>query len=207
MKSVAVLLDIGFLNHALGSRLESRKPTSDETVAFARACVGADEELFRIFAYHCPPYDGVHQHPITREKVDFSSSQQNAQMRDFIDDLATQDGVAFRAGELSFRGWQITKWAAKRLIRGRDTTIEERHLKPEFSQKRVDMKIGLDVAWLASKRLVDRILLVTADSDFIPAMKFARREGTQVVLIPMEQPMKRELRMHADEVRSVAFPR
>jgi len=32
------------------------------------------------------------------------------------------------------------------------------------------MKIGLDAAWLASKRIVDRIILVTADSDFIPAM-------------------------------------
>ena len=33
------------------------------------------------------------------------------------------------------------------------------------------MKMGLDIAWLASKRIADRIILVTADSDFVPAMK------------------------------------
>lgn len=53
--------------------------------------------------------------------------------------------------------------------------------------KRVDMKIGLDVAWLASKGIVDRIILVTADTDFVPAMKFARREGVQVLLVPMRR--------------------
>ncbi|MDT5157346.1 MAG: hypothetical protein QOH51_1703 [Acidobacteriota bacterium] len=47
------------------------------------------------------------------------------------------------------------------------------------------MKIGLDVAWLASKSIVEKIILVMADSDLIPAMKFARREGVQVVLVTM----------------------
>ena len=69
------------------------------------------------------------------------------------------------------------------------------------------MKIGLDVAWLSSKRIVDRIVLVTGDSDFIPAMKFARREGVQVILVTMGHKLiKRELLEHADELRSVTFP-
>ena len=67
------------------------------------------------------------------------------------------------------------------------------------------MKIGLDVAWLATKRIVDRIILVTGDSDFVPAMKFARREGIQVVLVNMASFVKQELREHADEVRLVDF--
>lgn len=66
------------------------------------------------------------------------------------------------------------------------------------------MKIGLDVAWLASKGIVDRIILVAADTDFIPAMKFARREGVQVVLVPMGTNMlNKALKAHADEVRKV----
>ncbi len=69
------------------------------------------------------------------------------------------------------------------------------------------MKIGLDVAWLASKGIVERIILVTADSDFVPAMKFARREGIQVVLVNMEhRQTKRDLLVHSDEVRTVAYP-
>jgi len=78
---------------------------------------------------------------------------------------------------------------------------------PDLKQKRADIKIGLDVAWLASKRLVDRIALVTGDTDFVPVMKFARREGVQVILIPMSATsIKADLRVQADEVRTVLVP-
>ena len=78
---------------------------------------------------------------------------------------------------------------------------------PDLKQKHVDMKIGLDIAWLASKRIVERIVLVTADSDFVPAMKFARRKGVEVVLVTMGHTLvKRELKVHADELRSVVYP-
>lgn len=86
---------------------------------------------------------------------------------------------------------------------GRALTASD--LEPEFRQKRVDTKIGLDVAWLASKRIVDTIILVSADSDFAPALKFARREGVRVVMVPMaSSTFPRALREHADEVREVA---
>ena len=66
---------------------------------------------------------------------------------------------------------------------------------------------GLDVAWLASNSIVERIVLVTSDSDFIPAMKFARREGVQIVLITMgHYRIRRELKVHADQVREVSYP-
>lgn len=79
--------------------------------------------------------------------------------------------------------------------------------KPDIKQKSVDMKIGLDVAWLSGKQIVERIILVTADSDFVPAMKFARREGTQVILVTMGHLLvKNELKEHADELRAVVFP-
>ena len=57
------------------------------------------------------------------------------------------------------------------------------------------------------KRFVERIVLVTADSDFIPAMKFARREGVQVTLVTMGHMLvKRELKVHADELRQLTYP-
>lgn len=63
--------------------------------------------------------------------------------------------------------------------------------------------IGLDIAWLASKNIVDRIILVTGDADFIPAMKFARREGIQVVLVTLGNKIKPEMREHTDEFRKI----
>lgn len=71
-----------------------------------------------------------------------------------------------------------------------------------FTQKGIDMKIGLDVAWLSIKRVVDRIVLCTGDRDFVPAMKLARREGVQVVLATLGAAPHPTLLEHADFVRT-----
>ncbi len=72
-------------------------------------------------------------------------------------------------------------------------------------QKGVDMKIGLDIAALALKRMVRKIVLISGDSDFIPAAKLARREGIDVVLDPMWSPYISDgLYEHIDGLRSTA---
>ena len=43
-------------------------------------------------------------------------------------------------------------------------------------------------------------MLVTADSDFIPAMKFARREGAQLLLVTLGHGIRDGMREHADLV-------
>ena len=40
-----------------------------------------------------------------------------------------------------------------------------------MGQKGVDIRIGLDIARIAVKHIVDIIVLVTGDSDFVPVMK------------------------------------
>lgn len=44
-------------------------------------------------------------------------------------------------------------------------------------QKGVDMRIGIDISTIALKKQADTIILITGDSDFVPAAKVARREG------------------------------
>lgn len=72
-------------------------------------------------------------------------------------------------------------------------------------QKGVDMRIGLDIASMTLKRQVDTIILVTGDSDFVPAAKLARREGVEFLLDPLWQRISDELTEHVDGVISV-FP-
>lgn len=69
---------------------------------------------------------------------------------------------------------------------------------PNVHQKGVDMRVGLDIASLTLKKQVDVIVLVTGDSDFIPAMKFARREGAQLFLVTLGHNVVDEMREHAD---------
>lgn len=207
MKKTAVLLDLGFVLHKLHGLLGNRLATAAEVREFAERCINpTDEELFRIYCYHCTPYGEVQTHPLTKQRIDFAATPTYAGMSTLLRELSLKDNVAFRAGELSFDGWIIKKRSAEEVTKtGR--ALQGNDFAPDLKQKRVDMKIGLDVAWLASKHIVDRIVLVTADSDFVPAMKFGRREGVQVILVTMaHRQVKHDLLIHADEVRHVSYP-
>jgi uncharacterized LabA/DUF88 family protein len=69
---------------------------------------------------------------------------------------------------------------------------------PNIEQKGVDLRIGLDIARLALREMVSAIVVVTGDSDLVPAFKFARREGCRVYLDHMGHSVRRELKVHAD---------
>lgn len=68
------------------------------------------------------------------------------------------------------------------------------------------MRIGLDIASMTLKGQVDTIILVTGDSDFVPAAKLARREGVEFLLDPLWQRVNDDLMEHVDGVVSV-FPK
>ncbi len=200
-KKVAVLLDGSFVVKTLYRRLNTH-PTAEQVRDFAKACISPDEEIFRIYYYDCPPYSNQEVNPISRLAVDFSQTPQHNRQVSFQDKLARMDNVAFRRGVLAFRGWKIKKKSLSEIMANK-RAVEDRDLVPDLEQKRVDIKIGLDIAWLSSKNIVERIILVTGDADFIPAMKFARREGIQIVLVTLGNPTKPEMREHTDEFRAV----
>jgi len=84
--------------------------------------------------------------------------------------------------------------------------ISERDVNFGLRQKGVDMRIGLDIASMTLKHQVDTLVLVTGDSDFVPAAKLARREGVEFLLDPLWQQVSDELNEHVDGVVS-AFPK
>jgi uncharacterized LabA/DUF88 family protein len=84
--------------------------------------------------------------------------------------------------------------------------ISERDVNFGLRQKGVDMRIGLDIASMTLKHQVDTLILVTGDSDFVPAAKLARREGVEFLLDPLWQQVSDELNEHVDGVVS-AFPK
>ena len=143
--------------------------------------------LFRIYYYDCRPFGNtVKDHTRTKD-IDFSASASFRAKSKFLDDLCKKDRVALRLGELSFNGW-IQDYYNNKLW------------KPDFKQKGVDMKVGLDMAWMATKRIVDKVVLVAGDADFISPIKFVRKEGLQVYLYPMGQNVKESLINHCDFV-------
>ena len=64
------------------------------------------------------------------------------------------------------------------------------------------MRIGLDIASITLKRHANVIVLVSGDADFVPAAKFARREGVQFILDPLWQWISPDLSEHIDLLRN-----
>jgi uncharacterized LabA/DUF88 family protein len=200
---VAVLLDGGFVVKRLQHLTNVTSPTASDVLKFAHKCVYGDEQLFRVYYYDCHPFGRDLTNPVDKTVTAFGSTPQFTARTQFLNDLAVSNHVAFRRGELKCGGWRIKKSSQFSMVRtGRPVAADD--LEPDFRQKRVDMKIGLDIAWLSSKRIVDTLIIVSGDSDFVPAMKFARREGVRVAVVPMEsKTFPIVLREHADEVRVV----
>jgi len=146
------------------------------------------EQLYRIFFYDCPPLEKVLVRPLSGEAVDFSRTGAAAFRRELHDQLRRQRKMALRLGRLAERGeWKLRFNAYQQLREGTLAwdDLGDEHFEPDMRQTQVDMKIGIDIAALTYKKLVDQIILVAGDADFIPAAKLARYEGIDFILDPM----------------------
>lgn len=168
------------------------------------------QNLYRIFYYDCPPLTKKAHNPITRQSIDFSKTPMAAWRREFFEELKKLRKVALRLGYLNERSaqWVLHSQPLKDLLAKRRTIddLTDRDVKYDVRQKGVDMRIGLDIASLAYKKLVDQIILIAGDSDFVPAAKLARREGIDFLLDPMWASIRDDLHEHIDGLCSV-FPR
>ena len=81
--------------------------------------------------------------------------------------------------------------------------LDKHSLHYSLRQKGVDMRLGIDIASITLKKQADTLILVTGDSDFVPAAKLARREGAEVILDPLRQSIKEQLHEHIDGLASV----
>ncbi|MCX6131923.1 MAG: NYN domain-containing protein [Proteobacteria bacterium] len=207
MKKVAVLIDAGFMKKRIiktGAFYYDAKHIVE--YCHRHANPAENKELYRIFFYDATPSKANGHNPISKTHIDFSNSQVSRLQEQLFNDLKLQEFVALRLGSLEWPGnsWQFKAGVTKDLIKGKRTlaSLTDQDLSPTFTQKGVDMRIGLDIASLAYKRLVQSIVVITADRDFIPALKLARKEGLAVGLDTMKQTPSLELHEHVDFVKT-----
>lgn len=193
MTKVAVLIDGGHLR--VLARLNNRPYTPDYIEKIAHACVEPDEAILRVLYYDCAPFVGEVDLPVSAGKKQFTGNDA------WLLRLAKKDLFAVRRGVLKFRGW-VPK--ATPLAPQLPTDAD---FKPNFEQKGVDMRIGLDFATFSDNQAVERIILISNDTDCVPAMKHARKAGLQVALATFpNHRCASELLYHSDYERRVAWP-
>ncbi|MFT4080135.1 NYN domain-containing protein, partial [Rhodomicrobium sp.] len=190
---VAIFIDGGHIRVLAKASGFHYNPDFIEKVA--HNCLGNDEELLRVLYYDCAPYIGSHKKPVSGDMQEFKGSD------GWLHILAQKDLFAVRLGVLKFRGFKPISIPISEKLNDDD-------FKPDFEQKGVDMRIGLDIASYSASKAIDRIILVSGDTDCIPAMKHARKAGLQIVLITFPaHKIASELLEHADYRREISWPK
>lgn len=112
--------------------------------------------ILRTYYYNCMPYKSLN--PTSGEINRYNNMQR------FVQSLEGLDRYEVKLGKLEYRG------------RKTDGT-------PVFQQKRVDILLGCDLVLLSAKQRIEKAILITGDSDFIPAIQIAKNEGVEIELI------------------------
>jgi len=179
----------------LGQALSTTPSSNPATPAitadlfYRNACASLDpqeEDLFRFFCYDCEPFDKQQRNPVDQSWVRFGKGNPvyTERMR-FFEEIGALPYVALRRGVVKGRGWEIKDSFTSQLLSSPHgtVTLSAGDIRYGMEQKGVDMRIGMDFATLSLKRLVDRIILISGDTDMVPAIKLARREGIQVCMV------------------------
>lgn len=199
---LAILLDGGFVTKALSVRNKRFPNAAEINAECSRILTHADLaplDLLRIYFYDSPPATGILTNPIDGAQLDLGASAVHSRNTALFDALEVLPNFALRRGEAVARGWKIGEKALKRLLKT-PASPQAQDLVPNVQQKGVDLRIGLDIARISLKQSAQVIVVVTGDSDLVPAFKFARREGARVYLDHLGMPIRKELRAHADIV-------
>lgn len=196
----AILVDGGFLKYQLGSAADpmDASKVADFVERIGKLPVLDGLRLHRVYFYDAKPLAGTSVNPIDASPMDFGATPTAARNMSLHAALARTPFFSLRFGDLFQEGWRLRSKVLRRKSTGKPLAATD--IEPNIRQKGVDMRIGLDIASLTLKKHAQVIVLVTGDSDFIPAMKFARREGTQLVLVTLGHGVKDGMHEHADVV-------
>lgn len=213
MHKTAILVDGAFYRKRAFNLFGDVSPAkrAKELSSYCHRHIREEKEgtsLYRVFYYDCPPSSKKIYHPFLKKQIDLAKTEDYLWANEFFTELKHQREFALRLGRLAEEQaqFQIRPDSFKKILNNRLTLdkLTENDFFLSIDQKGVDMRIGIDIASLAYKKQVDQIILISGDSDFVPAAKQARREGIDFILDPMRSPIKEDLFEHIDVMRTKA---
>ena len=163
--------------------------------------------LYRSFYYDAQPSERKIKTPVARKEYLHSGTDQARFRRSLFRELRRRPYFAVRLGDVGIATpqWNLSGESRSRLLRGDVSVLplSDGDFTPALRQKGVDMRIGLDIASITLKGQADTIVLVSGDTDFVPAAKLARREGAKFYLDPLGRSVPPSLFAHIDDLLDV----
>lgn len=188
MQRVVCLVDGWFFNRAFFRRGQPLIHGAS-VLKYCQRHLLENDRLFRVYYYDTEPFSGVSDHPVSGQRIEFKETKVAKDQFRILADLKRTMHVDVRLGRTIFDNeWIIKPELTHPLLNGTlsPQDITPANVKPSIRQKGVDMMLGLDLASLVLKRIVDRVVIISADSDIAPAAQFSRNEGVQVTLDPLD---------------------
>ena len=176
MLRLAIFIDGAYLEKVAQSNnvwVDYEKFSSEILTRVSARTSPAPMDLLRTYYYNGRPHQS---NPPTKPERKFVQKR-----RQFYDALERLPSFTVRLGVVKYRG-------------------KNNQGQPIYQQKQVDLLLGLDFVLLSAKRSITHAAVVTGDSDMVPALEVAKREGIAVWLFTGEpQSHARELWQAADE--------
>lgn len=207
MIKTAILVDGGYYRRRITRFTGDESPSkaADTLYKYCQRHLLHDKDncsLYRVLYYDCAPSDKKVYHPLLNKTIDLKKSTLYQWSADFLNELRAKRKYALRLGKLADEqiNYNINYETTKALLRGEKalSDLTENDFSLSVKQKGVDTRIGIDIVAMTLKKQVDKIILIAGDSDFVPAAKFARREGIDFVLDSMGSTISAELSEHID---------
>lgn len=208
----AILVDGGFYRKKMGAMNNAPEDAARDLYTYCLTHLKesgksrtVQHDLYRIFFYDCPPVATNAFHPLLKKTISLKNTPEFSWMNDFIKFLQTKRKMALRLGRLSENDLYFgLKYKPQKELFSGSKKLEDLILSDfelHITQKGVDMKIGIDIASLSYKKQVDQIVLISGDSDFVPAAKLARREGIDFILDSLGNHVPDDLMEHIDGLK------
>lgn len=201
MSKVVFMIDGWFMRKRI-YQLRSFFYNGPNIRSYCEQHLSSSDSFYRIFYYDTEPLLDKGHNPVTKTFVDFSKTAVASSQLELFDSIRNTPNFALRLGKTIWRNnsWLLRPATFKSLLDRKITVddLTQYDVEPHIEQKAVDMRMGLDIAMIAMKRLADTLIVITGDADLVPAFKFARREGMMVGLDSLGCPVQPDLREHAD---------
>lgn len=126
-------------------------------------------ERYRTYYYMCPPYQS--KNPTDEERA------KTAEMDKFFAQLRLKPRFVLRLGRLQRTGNPVHP----------------------FVQKGVDVLLSIDLTQISAEKIIDQAIVVSADSDFAPAIERARDNHILVTVAYFPEHYSRVLNSNCDE--------
>ena len=198
---IAIIIDGWFMRKRI-YKTKAFSYSAKNIHTYCKSLLKKEQKIFRIYYYDTEPLRSKGHHPVTKKSINFEKTSVAKEQNRILGEIREYPNFALRLGETHWNGksWNLSENALKQLLSGKlpPKDVEDKDITPGIKQKGVDMRIGLDIAALAYKKLVDKIIVITGDQDIVPALKLARKEGIIVGVDSLGNNVNPLLKEHTD---------